>query len=59
MDMLIIECDEFHVRFKEITGINLLKIDDFIKMSYIDDARNDIELVVNINGNNEIFIIGV
>jgi hypothetical protein len=59
MDMLIIECDEFYARFKEITGVNLLSNNDFIEMSYIDESQNDIELVVRINDRQERFIIGV
>jgi len=56
MNMISVECDKFFERFKEITGVNLLNISNFISMSYIDGAQNDIEIVV---GNNEIFIIGV
>ena len=59
MEMQIVECDEFYARFKEITGINLLSNNDFVEMSYIDEGQNDIEIVVNISGNNERFIIGV
>jgi len=59
MDRQVIEGDEFYIKFKEITGVQLLYLDEFISMSYIDEARNDIELVVNINKDNKRFIIGV
>jgi len=59
MDMQIVECDEFYARFKEITGVNLLSNNDFIEMSYIDESQNDIELVVRVDDNNKIFVIGV
>lgn len=61
MDMITVECDEFYIKFKEITGINLLELsDNFVSMSYIDEAQNDIEIIINdVNGNNKRFIIGV
>jgi len=59
MDMQIVEYDELYAKFKEITGVDLMKLDNFVSISYIDEGQNDIELIVNINGNNERFIIGV
>lgn len=59
MNMQIIECDEFYNKFKELTGVSLLSDNDFISMSYIDEAQNDIEIVVNVNNTNKRFVIGV
>lgn len=59
MDMLIVECDEFYTKFKEITGVNLKSNNDFVKMTYIDEGHNDIEIVVNVDGKQEKFVIGV
>jgi hypothetical protein len=61
IDMQIIECYDFYTKFKEITGVDLIKLDDFVKMSYIDGARNDIEIVIkaDTDGKNKRFIIGV
>ena len=59
MDRQIIEGDEFYIKFKKITGIDLMELDNFISMKYIDEAQNDIELVVRVDDNNKIFVIGV
>lgn len=60
MDMMLIDGEEFYDKFKDITGIELLDFDDqFISMTYIDEGNNDIELIVNINGDNKRYIIGI
>jgi hypothetical protein len=46
MDMIIAEHDEVYTKFKEMTGVDLLEIDNIVSMTYIDDARNDIEIIV-------------
>lgn len=60
MDMIIIDCDEFYTKFKEIIGVQLLEISNFISMTYIDETQNDIEVViVNADDKQEKFVIGV
>lgn len=59
LKMILAEYNEFYEKFKEITGVDLMNLNHFISISYIDESRNDIELVVNITGNNKRFIIGV
>lgn len=61
MHMIITNHNEFYPKFKDITGIDLLELtDNFVSMSYIDEAQNDIEIIINdVNGNNERFIIGI
>lgn len=59
MEMISVECNEFYGRFKKITGVNLLRIDQFISMKYIDDGHNDIEIIINVDGKQEIFVIGI
>lgn len=59
MNMIIVNTENFYSKFKEITSVNLIDIDNFIGMTYIDKGNNDIEVILNIDGNNERFIIGI
>lgn len=50
---------KFYEKFKELTGIGLLEFDEcFVSAKYIDeDTENSMNLIVNINGRSERFII--
>lgn len=60
MDMDIInDCSIVQEEFKRITGFDIFEDKDFVSMAYIDKSRNDINLTVSINGQDESFIVGV
>lgn len=59
MNMICLEHDEIYGGFYNMTGVHLINIDDFVSMIYIDDGKNDIEIVVNIDDKEEKYIIGV
>lgn len=59
MNMIIVNAENFYSKFKETTNVNLIDIDNFLSMTYIDEGRNDIEIILNIDRIEERFIIGI
>lgn len=58
MQMIMIEPDNFFKDFQEISGIDNFD-KDFVSAKYIDEQENSINLMVNIKGRNERYIIDV
>jgi len=60
MDMETVDSNNIYKEFKRILGVDIFNEEEyFVSAKYIDRARNDINLIVEIDGNNERFIIGV
>ena len=59
MEMVIIEAKDFYKEFRKISNVDIMDESCFIKMSYIDEGKNDINLIVNDNGINKRYVIGI
>lgn len=59
MKMKIIEAKDFYKEFRKISNVDIMDESCFISMTYIDDSGNDVNLIVNDNGINKRYIIGI
>lgn len=59
MDMVIVNGFNLYNKFKDITGVHLLNIDDFVSMEYLNENRNDIKVTLNIDNKEEKYILAV
>jgi len=59
MKMTIIKAKDFYKEFRKISNVNIMDEDCFVSMAYIDDSENDVNLIINDNGINKRYVIGI
>jgi len=59
MEMVIIEAKDFYEEFKKVSNIDIMNEKCFVSMTYIDENENDVNLIVNNNGINKRYVIGI